>query len=700
MPPLYQLLPLALALLGLGACQEAAGARRTSKDVVYRQVVALVAPGEDFLDRSGVGAFLSVLQSRVQCGEEPCEKCITAQHVFQLVGKEDSGRANLTASDFFTLVPGVLLYLADPANTCPAVKNGTWADAASKMAAGHADEPAGERVQELMEGLEAHYRPENSKNCVTAQHLLEEAGVEGDSANPDALNLVSGLIVRHVLEGSCFIILPPPAFFLDYIFSTFGNASRNLTTEELGQIMKTLKLYDAGAHDDHDHSHDGHDHSHDGHDHAHDGHDHSHDGHDHAHDDHDHNHINTTSAALSVHRRSLHRAEELHAHEHSAGKNCFSPANMLEIFRIDGTTGISPEDFTRLSPALIQQQLSEACLDVHKEISAKDKLTTAQKYIFATIANFIVCLCALFGIVVLLCTACSSVYQYVIQFFVSLAVGSLTGDAVLHLIPQFLGLHSHSADEATHDHGSEDRTNTWKLLAVLGGIYAFFLLEKFFSILVYRDGEEGEEAGAGHSHDHGVSLQAYHEERKKKKQSSTSQADLINPEEAELPKPEEIKRSRELRMIPYMITIGDGIHNFADGLALGAAFSTSWRTGLATSVAVVCHELPHELGDFAALLHAGLSVKMALLLNFGSALTSFIGLYIALSISADEEVERWIFTVATGLFLYVALVDMLPAMMNVRDKRPWLLFFLHNLGILLGWTILLLLSLFEENIAV
>ncbi|XP_042321643.1 zinc transporter ZIP4 [Sceloporus undulatus] len=418
------------------------------------------------------------------------------------------------------------------------------------------------------------------------------------------------------------------------------------------------------------------------------------------HDDETEHHVNKTGISLVRRRRS---PGEQDAHHQIWDKVCLSPDDLLEIYGIDAGVGISPPDFTRLSPALVQMRLSQAC-SISRSAPLDGRLTTAEKYIYGSLATLVICLCALFGIVVLLCTACISAYQYVIQLFVSLAVGSLTGDAMLHLIPTFLGLHSHShGDGHAHDHhGAEGHDTLWKLLAVLGGLYLFFLLEKFFILLGHSHCEESSESSKGHQCDHGLSLQLYQDEMKRRKlEKGASNADLVAAEEEDSFRHHQKKEhSRELRMLPYMITIGDAIHNFADGLAIGAAFSSSWKTGLATSLAVLCHELPHELGDFAALLHAGLSVKRALFLNFVSALTAFIGLYIALSVSTGEEFEAWIFTVATGLFLYVALCDMLPALMNAKDKRPWLLFALQNIGLLAGWAILLLLSLFEENIVV
>ncbi|XP_032079387.1 zinc transporter ZIP4 [Thamnophis elegans] len=600
--------------------------------------------------------------------------------------------------------------------------------------------------------------------CAEMDEILNRSASVTPRVASKPARQVLAFLSYHVLRGGCFRALPHQHYFLDYIFQHYSNATHNLTLAGLTKLMVQLEVgpgrkdggHDHGHdHDGHDHTHDGHDH--DGHDHTHDGHDHSDHGHDgHTHDDHDHDHKNATHGGHDHDDHSDHHHgnetghhhgnetghhhgnetghhhgnETAHHHmephgnrsspvrskrspaevqeQHDVHQNiwdtvCLSPADIFKIYEIDDAVGISRPDFTRLSPALVQQKLSKACTAPRK-VPEEGRLTTAEKYIYGSLATLVVCVCALFGIVVLLCTTCIGAYQYVIQTFVSLAVGSLTGDAMLHLIPKFLGLHSHAHTEgdAHLHHGPEANDKLWKLLAVLGGLYLFFLLEKFFTLLGHSHEEEPLEPSQGHQCDHGLSLQLYQDEMKRRKQEKgASNADLMSVEDTDfgrqVPKAE---LSRELRMLPYMITIGDAIHNFADGLAMGAAFSSSWKTGLATSLAVLCHELPHELGDFAALLHAGLSVKRALLLNFVSALTAFVGLYIALSVSTGEEFEAWIFTVATGLFLYVALCDMLPALMNVKDKRPWLLFALQNLGLLAGWAILLLLSLFEDNITI
>uniref|UniRef100_A0A3Q3FK45 Solute carrier family 39 member 4 n=1 Tax=Labrus bergylta TaxID=56723 RepID=A0A3Q3FK45_9LABR len=326
-------------------------------------------------------------------------------------------------------------------------------------------------------------------------------------------------------------------------------------------------------------------------------------------------------------------------------------------------------------------------------------------YIYATIANLLITLTSMCGIFLLLCTSCTSVFQLCIQFCISLAVGSLTGDAFLHLLPMFLGLHVHSDEGDSHDgHQEETPDYIYKILVLLSGIYYFYLMETIFSLVAYKNKNHhhhqhhhGEESEPHHC-DHGRVLEMYQQERNKKEHTA-SKTDLVGNEENEKSHSEHKERTREQRLLPFMITIGDGIHNFADGLAMGAAFSLSWRSGLATSLAVLCHELPHELGDFAILLHSGVSVRNALLLNVGSSLTSFVGLYIALSVATDLATQQWIAAITAGLFLYVGLADMLPTMVHISNKRPWLMFLLQNLGLLIGWGILLLLSLYEEKIS-
>ncbi|XDV33787.1 hypothetical protein PO909_004063, partial [Leuciscus waleckii] len=382
-----------------------------------------------------------------------------------------------------------------------------------------------------------------------------------------------------------------------------------------------------------------------------------------------------------------------HHNNSSWDTTCFSAEDLLRIYQLNSSS-LTRDQFTQLSPALIQQILSGGCSEISFTHVTPDSLSTAARYGYATLANIIICLMAMFGIVVLLFSRCTQVFQMCIQFCISLAVGSLTGDALLHLLPSFLGLHAHKDG---HGHEEENLDYVYKLLVVLGGIYVFFLMEAIFSIIT-RHGHHHDGESDPHHCDHSKVLQMFQSRRRSN--NSTSQDELVNEQNNGKSFLEPFSSTREKRLLPFMITIGDGIHNFTDGLAMGAAFSVSWRSGLATSLAVLCHELPHELGDFAILLHCGLSVKRALLLNVCSALTSFIGLYIALSISTQTLAQEWISAVTAGLFLYIALADMLPSMLHVDSKWPWLIFLLQNLGLMTGWGILLLLSLYEDQIGI
>lgn len=113
-----------------------------------------------------------------------------------------------------------------------------------------------------------------------------------------------------------------------------------------------------------------------------------------------------------------------------------------------------------------------------------------------------------------------------------------------------------------------------------------------------------------------------------------------------------------LSAVAWMVVMGDGLHNFTDGMAIGAAFSNDIAGGFSTAIAVFCHELPHELGDFAVLLKAGMSARKAVYYNFLSSILSFFGMVLGICIGDTPEASAWIFAVAAGLFIYISLVDM------------------------------------------
>uniref|UniRef100_UPI00398EEE3F zinc transporter ZIP4 n=1 Tax=Pristiophorus japonicus TaxID=55135 RepID=UPI00398EEE3F len=675
------LLPVLLATLKQAASQ-GNGSLFITEQEVFRRVVDLLVPGEDILSETAVTSLISILGNRVQCSEVSCEKCFSADDVFDLARKNSSDIKTLTSDDFFRISPGLLFFLSDPQKACKVIQSGRWEEATLAFTeslvltndTSQILDPTHHQIEEVLQKVQRNYLTvAKGQPCVDETQIIEESELGSNGLTEDDLTHFSAIVLYHVLQGDCILqhLLPGPEYFLDFIFHTHYNESGNITRTDLEDLMDKIGL----AHNNYEVSMvNGQEQ-------------------DHGHEDHneqDHGLEHEHEHRLNLLTTGILEQEDANVTARKWDTKCFRSSEIMTIYHIPVDATISRSDFVQLSPALIQQLLSQACTRKHQTTEHEFQLTTAEKYIYASIATLVVSLCAVFGIVIVLFTTCTNAYQYVIQAFVSLAVGSLTGDAVLHLIPSFLGLHSH-----TDDHSHLSASHTWKLLSVLGGIYAFFLMEKIFIILMEDDDDEHDH----HHCDHVMALQAFKEDQKseQKKKQTTSQVELM-ASEVSLEVDSGHHPNKGLRVLPYMIVIGDGIHNFADGLALGAAFSVSWKAGLATTVAVLCHELPHEMGDFAVLLHSGISVKKAVIMNFGSALTAFIGLYISLGVATDEAVQEWIFTVATGLFLYVALADMLPEMMRAKCKNPWILFLLQNVGLLVGWTILLLLTLFEDQI--
>lgn len=107
--------------------------------------------------------------------------------------------------------------------------------------------------------------------------------------------------------------------------------------------------------------------------------------------------------------------------------------------------------------------------------------------------------------------------------------------------------------------------------------------------------------------------------------------------------------------------VGDAMHNFIDGLVIAASYLISIPVGIATTTAVILHEIPQEIGDFGVLLHAGLDKRKALLLNFATALTSIIGAVVGLMLALrfDGFIEYMV-PITAGSFIYIATADIIP----------------------------------------
>ena len=213
----------------------------------------------------------------------------------------------------------------------------------------------------------------------------------------------------------------------------------------------------------------------------------------------------------------------------------------------------------------------------------------------------------------------ASVRSRLVPHLVSFAIGSLLGAAFLGLLPH-----------ALMSPGVEDFHDIF--LAVLLGLLTFFVLEK---LVLWRH------CHSDHCEAHSLAGHAQGEQGKSAAGS--------------------------------MILIGDGLHNFVDGVLIAAAFLTDIHLGIVTALAIVAHEIPQEVGDFVVLLHSGFSRSKALLFNVLSSLTTLVGALLAYwSLSDMQALLPYVLAVAASSFIYIAVADLIPGLHKRAEARATL----------------------------
>lgn len=289
-------------------------------------------------------------------------------------------------------------------------------------------------------------------------------------------------------------------------------------------------------------------------------------------------------------------------------------------------------------------------------------------WLYATISVLVISASGLIGVAVAPFSK-SPTYPQLLKFLVALAVGTLCGDALMHLLPHALISNDHSHHTSAVTTIENHHTPMYKCGLTFLTVLLFYILETLLP--VFNKGINFH----NHSHEH-----------------------EMKPELGSMLTASENSTKKEFTPIALMIILGDALHNLTDGLAIGAAFSNDSVTGLATSIAVLCHELPHEFGDFAVLLKAGYRVKRVLFFNVMSSFLSLIGMVIGLLLaSSHAAASKWIYAATAGSFLYIALADLVPEMAE-GDQKDFGNMFIQIGGISLGGIIMLLIALNEDSL--
>lgn len=313
--------------------------------------------------------------------------------------------------------------------------------------------------------------------------------------------------------------------------------------------------------------------------------------------------------------------------------------------------------------------------------------TAAQVWGFGSLSVAIISLSGIFG-AVLWPVFNSPYYHHVMRVLLGLAVGSLSSTAVLQLIPEGFNLKEH---DPTSQY-LKTATYTW---------FSFWLLFSIeaLSKIIFRSPKKGDKVPTSTSNGH--TCGAMCEIKDFELNTLLATTPTATTKRASL-----AETGHKVAAVAWIIIFGDGLHNFIDGMSIGAGYTQSIGTGISISIAIACEEFPHELGDFAILIQSGMSLKKAMLYNFLSACTSFVGLALGI-VLGELEGAHYIFAFAGGLFLYVSLTHLIPELKEMLKEalrksrlQGFVAFLLQNLGILTGSILLYFITQYNDSLTI
>ncbi|HDP74122.1 MAG TPA: ZIP family metal transporter [Candidatus Woesearchaeota archaeon] len=246
----------------------------------------------------------------------------------------------------------------------------------------------------------------------------------------------------------------------------------------------------------------------------------------------------------------------------------------------------------------------------------------------------------------------------VLLVLLSLSVGTLLGTVFFHFLPEayenapheheheHINEHGHESELIQDGHQNGAQHGFRVAIGVFSGFLAFFLLEKF--------------------------IHYHHSHKKNSKECRTG-------------------HGHAYRLAPINL-IGDGVHNFVDGLVIAGSYIVSIPIGIAATISVIFHEVPQEIADFGILLYAGLSKKKALLFNFLSATTAILGVLISFLLhSRIQGFSFFLLPFSAGTFIYIAAANLVPELHQRCGLKETII---HILSIIFGLALMALIAYF------